>query len=92
MEDLAKVEAGKPEEVPNNSENSETPKKVKRRCGVCRKKLGLTAFQCRCGLYFCGLHRYSDKHDCQFDYKENGRQELSKANPVIAGEKIQKLG
>ena len=42
MEDLAKVEAGKPEEVPNNSENSETPKKVKRRCGVCRKKLGLT--------------------------------------------------
>ena len=46
MEDLAKVEAGKSEAVPNNSESSATPKKVKRRCGVCRKKLGLT------GIFF----------------------------------------
>ena len=40
---------------------------------------------------FCGLHRYTDKHECSFDYKESGRAELTAANPVIAGEKIQKL-
>lgn len=66
-------------------------KKPKKRCGVCKKKLGLTGFECRCGLLFCGVHRYSDKHDCSFDYKENGRAELSKLNPVCAGEKINKL-
>lgn len=66
-------------------------KKPKKRCGVCKKKLGLTGFECRCGLLFCGVHRYSDKHDCTFDYKENGRAELTKLNPVCAGEKINKL-
>ena len=91
---------------PNDEESTPPAKKAKKRCGVCRKKLGLTGelfhgnlilpqnsikflllklsstqnkitrniirtlgFECRCGLYFCGIHRYSDKHDCPFDYK-----------------------
>merc|ERR1712012_1503986 len=33
------------------------------------KKVGLTGFTCRCGGLFCSIHRYSDKHDCNFDYK-----------------------
>ena len=24
---------------------------------------------CRCGGLFCSIHRYSDKHQCDFDYK-----------------------
>ncbi len=44
-------------------------KKKKNRCGVCKKKVGLTGFTCRCGGLFCSIHRYSDKHDCKFDYK-----------------------
>merc|ERR1712110_1403671 len=28
-------------------------------CGVCRKKLGVMGFDCRCGKLFCGNHRYS---------------------------------
>lgn len=80
-------------ELPETDDSAAAPpaKKPKKRCGVCKKKLGLTGFECRCGLLFCGVHRYSDKHDCSFDYKENGRAELSKLNPVCAGEKIQKL-
>lgn len=66
-------------------------KKAKKRCGVCKKKLGLTGFECRCGLFYCGVHRYSDKHDCPFDYKKSGRAELTAANPICAGEKIKKL-
>ena len=39
------------------------------RCASCKKKLGLTGFTCRCGGLFCSIHRYSDKHTCDFDYK-----------------------
>ena len=36
---------------------------------MCKKKVGLTGFTCRCGGLFCSIHRYSDKHQCDFDYK-----------------------
>jgi predicted nucleic acid binding AN1-type Zn finger protein len=66
-------------------------KKKKNRCAVCRKKVGLTGFECRCGGLYCAIHRYSDKHDCNFDYREHGAQEIRRNNPVVVGEKIQKI-
>ncbi|CAG5087989.1 Similar to ZFAND5: AN1-type zinc finger protein 5 (Homo sapiens) [Cotesia congregata] len=40
------------------TETSEPEKSKKRnRCFTCRKKIGLTGFDCRCGGVFCGLHR-----------------------------------
>ncbi|XP_065170818.1 AN1-type zinc finger protein 6 [Atheta coriaria] len=66
-------------------------KKKKNRCAVCRKKVGLTGFECRCGGLFCAAHRYSDKHDCSFNYREMGAQEIRRNNPVVVGEKIQKI-
>lgn len=66
-------------------------KKKKNRCEVCRKKVGLTGFTCRCERLFCSLHRYSDKHDCSFDYRCHGQQEIRKNNPVIIGEKVNKI-
>ncbi|XP_023011550.2 zinc finger AN1-type doctor no isoform X2 [Leptinotarsa decemlineata] len=66
-------------------------KKKKNRCHNCRKKVGLTGFQCRCGNLFCAIHRYSDKHDCSFNYREMGAQEIRRNNPVVVGEKIQKI-
>lgn len=81
--------------VANDSENddrdSDKDKKKKNRCAVCRKKVGLTGFQCRCGGLFCAIHRYSDKHDCSFNYREMGAQEIRRNNPVVVGEKIQKI-
>lgn len=61
------------------------------RCSSCRKKVGLTGFRCRCGDLFCPRHRYSETHDCSFDYKALGREEISKANPVIRAAKIIKI-
>ncbi|KAL5975120.1 hypothetical protein ACLOJK_031799 [Asimina triloba] len=61
------------------------------RCGMCRKRVGLTGFKCRCGQTFCSLHRYSDKHGCSFDYKGAGQDAISKANPVVKAEKIEKI-
>merc|ERR550534_2808708 len=53
-------------------------KKKKNRCGVCKKKVGLTGFTCR----------YSDKHECKFDYKAMGAEEIAKSNPVIMAQKV----
>ncbi|XP_016893023.1 AN1-type zinc finger protein 6-like [Cynoglossus semilaevis] len=67
------------------------PKAEKARCFTCRKKVGLTGFDCRCGNVFCSLHRYSDTHNCTFDYRAEGAERLRRENPKVAGEKIQKL-
>lgn len=75
--------------VPSPADGSS--KKKKNRCEVCRKKVGLTGFTCRCEGLFCSLHRYSDKHDCSFDYRQLGQQEIRKNNPVIVGEKVNKI-
>jgi len=74
-----------------DKEEDKDAKKKKNRCAVCRKKVGLTGFECRCGGLYCAVHRYSDKHDCTFDYREHGAQEIRRNNPVVVGEKIQKI-
>ncbi|KAK1289185.1 Zinc finger AN1 domain-containing stress-associated protein 15 [Acorus calamus] len=61
------------------------------RCSSCKRKVGLTGFRCRCGDLFCGRHRYSDVHECSFDYKAAGREEILKANPVVRASKIIKI-
>jgi hypothetical protein len=72
---------------------AETPevKKPTNRCWTCTKKVGLTGFHCRCDGIFCGVHRYSDKHECQFDYKALGREQLTKANPTVAADKLERI-
>ncbi|XP_062231079.1 zinc finger AN1 domain-containing stress-associated protein 15-like [Phragmites australis] len=61
------------------------------RCNVCRKRVGLSGFKCRCGELFCPRHRHSETHNCSFDYKTAGREEISRANPVIRAAKIIKI-
>jgi len=66
-------------------------KPKKNRCLTCKKKLGLTGFTCRCGDLFCSIHRYSDKHDCTFDYNAMGKKEIRDNNPVIVAQKVAKI-
>lgn len=73
------------------AEGQERAKQGATRCNCCKKRVGLTGFNCRCGNTFCSLHRYSDKHDCPFDYKAAGRAAIEKANPVVKAEKVDKL-
>ncbi|MFS7972759.1 putative transcription regulator A20-like family [Helianthus anomalus] len=42
----------------------------------------------RCGDLFCGEHRYSDRHDCTYDYKTAGREAIARENPVVKAAKI----
>lgn len=62
-----------------------------KKCGTCKKRVGLTGFTCRCGNIFCAVHRYSDKHECPFDYRAAGQEAIAKANPVVKAEKIDKI-
>ncbi|XP_059495274.1 AN1-type zinc finger protein 6 isoform X5 [Stegostoma tigrinum] len=90
------LQASTSEEIAETSsdrqdKSPEKPKQKKNRCFTCRKKVGLTGFDCRCGNLFCGLHRYSDKHSCPYDYKADAAEKIRKENPVVVGEKIQKI-
>jgi predicted nucleic acid binding AN1-type Zn finger protein len=70
---------------------AEVKKKAKNRCSVCKVRVGVIGFPCRCGGTFCSVHRYANEHSCSFDYREHGQEEIRKNNPQIVGEKIQKI-
>lgn len=61
------------------------------KCGICKKKLGLVPFTCRCGRDFCSIHRYETEHSCTFDHKNYGRQILEKDNQKIVADKLEKI-
>eukprot|EP00210_Caulerpa_lentillifera_P004928 g4702.t1 len=60
-------------------------------CPMCRKKLGLLAFQCRCGNRFCETHRYPESHHCTFDHKAALRIRLQAENPVVLNDKVDRV-
>merc|ERR1719209_612689 len=78
-------------EAAGAEEDGQDGKKKKNRCASCKKKLGLTGFTCRCGELFCSIHRYSDKHQCGFDYKALGAEEIQRSNPVVVAQKVAKI-
>ncbi|KAG6614073.1 Zinc-finger containing protein [Phytophthora cinnamomi] len=75
-----------PKDVAAAAEEAQKPaeklvQKNKKRCWECKKKVGLTAIECRCGYVFCSGHRYADQHNCSFDFKAADRAELARRNP-----------
>jgi hypothetical protein len=64
-----------------NAAPAKLVQKNKNRCWECKKKVGLTAIECRCGYVFCNSHRYADQHACSFDFKAADRAELARRNP-----------
>lgn len=68
-------------------------KKTSKRCQLkgCKKKLPITAFDCKCEKRFCNLHIYSENHNCTFDYKSLYKQNLIDRADLGGGE-IDKVG
>ena len=50
------------------------------RCFICRKKLHLDGWSCKCDtkLLFCSKHRLPFDHNCLFDYKKENQEFLKK--------------
>jgi hypothetical protein len=65
--------------------------KNKSRCFQCKKKVGLTGFECKCGYTFCSGHRHSDQHKCDYDYKTEALDKLARENPVVVAAKMEKI-
>jgi len=75
----------------NKEENLSTKSVSKTRCNECNKKLGLIPFNCKCQGFFCTIHRYPEKHNCDFDHVTFQREKLIKDNPVIRADKLSKI-
>lgn len=66
--------------------------KKRMRCEHCNKRLNITnIYNCRCGRIFCSQHRYSEVHDCKYDYKTEGRKILEQQNPLVTANKLPKF-
>jgi predicted nucleic acid binding AN1-type Zn finger protein len=64
-------------------------KKVKKiKCVVCKKKLGLLPFDCKCDGKFCASHRAPETHNCSFDFRAEGCKKLEQKLVKVVGEKI----
>lgn len=76
-----------------NIQEESLPLPKKNRCDKCGKKIGLTGqgYPCRCGGTYCAFHRYSDRHDCNFDYREMGANQIRRDNPLVVPDKVRKL-
>lgn len=88
------VVTAEPSSVPVATEQDEAePSRPVRpnRCFSCNKKVGVMGFKCKCGSTFCGNHRYPEKHECSFDFKEVGRDAIAKANPLVKADKVQRI-
>ncbi|KAA0042836.1 hypothetical protein IC582_022282 [Cucumis melo] len=73
------------------SSNKSPSPDVPNRCRTCNKKVGLMGFKCKCELTFCGIHRYPEKHNCCYDFKSAGREEIATANPVVRADKVERF-
>jgi predicted nucleic acid binding AN1-type Zn finger protein len=52
---------------------------IKLLCEKCNKRLRITTcYTCKCRGSFCATHRYSDRHDCNFDYKGQFKTDSAK--------------
>ncbi|KAK2971147.1 hypothetical protein RJ640_008571 [Escallonia rubra] len=71
-------------------ENTEKRKEGSNRCSTCRKRVGLTTFNYRCGNMFCSVHRYSGKHGCTFDCRATPRDAIVGAKLVVKAQKSTK--
>ncbi|KAI3994100.1 hypothetical protein MKX01_012357 [Papaver californicum] len=91
FERIDKVEENHGLKIEQGPSSAEVVKQQPNRCMSCKKRVGLTGFNCRCGGMFCSVHRYSEKHECSFDYRSAGREAIAKANPLVKAEKIQKI-
>jgi len=90
--DVTMEEAGEgAEEEAGSSGRADNPIPIQKnptRCYKCNKRVGYTIVKCRCGFSFCGKHRYSDMHDCTFDYKSSHRAHLSDAHKKVQADKL----
>ena len=82
-QEIIKEDLFKGTEVGSIAEEPLQPEEQKRevnkeRCLSCNRKLKLLGIECKCGDFFCNRHRLPEEHNCPFNHKDVGKQELIK--------------
>lgn len=87
LETADKAKATEEEKKP--AEPIRKVQKNRMRCFACRKKIGLTGTECRCGYVFCGSCRYPEEHDCDFDFQTLAQEKVKTKSGGAVVDKIQ---
>tara|TARA_B100000524_G_scaffold61882_1_gene28581 strand:+ start:1256 stop:1447 length:192 start_codon:yes stop_codon:yes gene_type:complete len=61
------------------------------RCQICRCKLPLTAFKCKCSNYYCPVHMDSNAHECKYKYHAEEQKRLETLLCRLSPLKIEKI-
>lgn len=64
------------------------------RCIVCHKKIKSThleMYRCKCLQPVCKYHRFPDRHDCHYDFKQENSKALRSRMPVVKHDKINRI-
>ncbi|PSN38788.1 hypothetical protein C0J52_24638 [Blattella germanica] len=92
LEELGNPNSSESHEPTSQSRTSSKRSSVRTRCAECKKRLNITnVYTCRCEKLFCASHRYSELHNCTFDYKTEGRKILEQTNPLVRAPKLPKI-
>jgi predicted nucleic acid binding AN1-type Zn finger protein len=59
-------------------------------CAKCKRK-SLMSVTCKCNKTFCFGCRQPEDHECSFDFKLAHQEKLKKENPLVLGEKLEKV-
>lgn len=63
-------------------------------CSYCnKKKVSIVPFTCKCNPEYklCTKCRMPEFHSCNYDFKTEQRKQLEKDNPVVIGDKMDKI-
>ena len=93
IEKLSNIECDNTKIVSNIKVEKCEKKKKKNRCHVCRKKVGMLGFKCKCSdeHLFCAAHRLPESHQCVFDHHAEEKEMLSNKLVKVVCEKIQRI-
>ena len=69
-------------------ENNFQINKNEKKCFHCAKKIGIFSFYCKCKNFFCKNHKFSEKHNCSFNFQQFEKNILRKNNLKIKKNKI----
>lgn len=64
------------------------PLRDPKKCGQCKRKIGLAAIRCRCGVKFCSRCIHAEDHGCTFDYLAEQRALLMQKLPECSSDKL----
>ena len=75
-----------PESININPESINNNSKI--RCEICDLKVKFYAVQCKCKRKLCKYHVFPQYHDCDFDYKSEGKRILQNTLVPVRAPKI----